>query len=633
MFTRAVPALCALTFAAASTAAQSIPSAASLITVGPNAHVSRARALLPHNEVLIDADPSDPNRLIACSSIGRGSAVVLLWTVAYKSSDGGSTWSPAVTDSAGSSGDPACVFGPGGRAYFTALRGGLRVFYSADAGQNWKESDEVPSRAHVDREYVVVDHTNGRYHGRVYVYAARRGDRLDGNRGPWGMALWRSLDSGATFGHPVQQFPGDASLALLASNGVILSDGTFAALVSQLFDERNGRGGVAEGPASKINGVLKLITSSDGGETLNAATKVDSMYADWRWGSSIMPVLGVDATTGPFKDRLYAVWADGRFGGRTQILISVSSDKGKTWSPAKIVNDDRRAALNAKSFAEERSALMPAAAVNRAGVVGVSWYDRRDNGPTDLGYTVRFAASVDGGETFTPSVKLSERTLSSAEEPLSTYGAATRTASGVQLWLRREEWDSGGDTQGLAVDAGGDFHPLWVDNRTGIHQVWTTRVAVRGSAVKNGDPALADLDDVSAKVSLELTGSSFDPATRAVTFAARLRNTSKDTVRGPFELRALTIQGASGIALAENADLGGPGDGAVWHFTKAVKGDVLPPGGVSEPRSLSFRITLGRGEQFTVPPQWSHSTIIQMDAKVLAHGRSERMATAGATPP
>src|SRR5262249_45917505 len=161
---------------------------------------------------------------------------------------------------------------------------------------------------------------------RVYVYAARRGDRLDGNRGPWGIALWRSLDSGATFGHPVQQFPFDGTDHFLPGTGVTLSDGTFAALVGQSLAVDRGGGDRDQSPAGKSKRVLKLITSSDGGETLNAATTVDSMSADGRWGSSVLPVLGVDATTGPFKDRLYAVWADARFGGRTQILISVSRD-------------------------------------------------------------------------------------------------------------------------------------------------------------------------------------------------------------------------------------------------------------------------------------------------------------------
>jgi len=167
----------------------------------------------------------------------------------------------------------------------------------------------------------------------------------------------------------------------------VLSDGTFGALVAQwIIAKRNDDYGGSPGPASRINGVLKFITSTDGGETLTAATKVDSAYGDWRGGSSTIPSLAADVSAGPFKDRLY--------------------------SPAKIVNDDRRpAAPGARTVAAERSAGMPAVAVNANGVVGVSWYDRRDNVGDDLAYAVRFAASLDGGETFTPSVRVSEKAV------------------------------------------------------------------------------------------------------------------------------------------------------------------------------------------------------------------------------
>jgi hypothetical protein len=89
--------------------------------------------------------------------------------------------------------------------------------------------------------------------------------------------------------------------------------------------------------------------------------------------------------------------------------------------------------------------------------VGVCWYDRRDN-PDNLGYYVRFRASVDGGRTWLPSVRVSTAAQVSSED--------TRKNSG--------------DTAGLAADADGVFHPVWIDNRTGIPQMWTATVKVRG---------------------------------------------------------------------------------------------------------------------------------------------------------
>jgi hypothetical protein len=49
---------------------------------------------------------------------------------------------------------------------------------------------------------------------------------------------------------------------------------------------------------------------------------------------------------------------------------------------------------------------MPAIAVNNDGVVAVAWYDRRDN-PDNLGYFERLSASLDGGVTWLPSIRVS----------------------------------------------------------------------------------------------------------------------------------------------------------------------------------------------------------------------------------
>ena len=99
--------------------------------------------------------------------------------------------------------------------------------------------------------------------------------------------------------------------------------------------------------------------------------------------------------------------------------------------------------------------FMPAIAVNRRGIVGITWYDRRDN-PDNFGYWVRFRASMDGGATWLPSTRISPEAHKASED--------TRKNSG--------------DTAGLAADAGGDFHPVWVDNQTGIPQMWTATVHV-----------------------------------------------------------------------------------------------------------------------------------------------------------
>ncbi len=159
--------------------------------------------------------------------------------------------------------------------------------------------------------------------------------------------------------------------------------------------------------------------------------------------------MAIDRSAGPFRGRIYTVWPDARHDRRTQILISYSKDKGSTWAAPRVVSDDS----TAHSEAGRANNFMPAVAVNRGGVVGISWYDRRDN-PDNIGYWVRFSASLDGGETWLPSARVS-------------------TASHVASDDTRK---NSGDTAGLAAGADGVFHPVWIDNRTGIPQMWTATV-------------------------------------------------------------------------------------------------------------------------------------------------------------
>lgn len=79
-----------------------------------------------------------------------------------------------------------------------------------------------------------------------------------------------------------------------------------------------------------------------------------------------------------------------------------------------------------------------------------------------ISYWVRFSASLDGGETWLPSVRVS-------------------TDANLVNPAEKETRFNGGDTAGLTADADGVFHACWIDNRAGVHQMWTTTVAVRGA--------------------------------------------------------------------------------------------------------------------------------------------------------
>jgi hypothetical protein len=252
-------------------------------------------------------------------------------------------------------------------------------------------------------------------------------------------------------------------------------------------------------------------------------------------------------------------------------------------------------------------------AVNKDGVVLVTWNDTRE-ARDGLGWIVRGAASLDGGETFSASVALTDvaHDISPTTEwPVTVEGGQGMSAR-VSRWLI-----GGGDTGGLATDLDGTFHPVWSDSRTGVMQLWTTSVKVDGTAVKNGAPDLAGLDDISRSLSLELSRQSFDRATGTLSLTAQLRNTSKDTVVAPVKVRVLRLESELGIPEILNTDNGENGTGAVWDFSSQLPGAALAPGRVSSPRTLTFRITDIRPVE---PGRRFRPELVSLDTRVL--GRS-----------
>src|ERR1041384_6375735 len=147
------------------------------ITVGPNVQASKSRNDLVHNEVLLAADPNNAKNLLGCT-MAFSPQQNKVFTMAYASYDSGTSWNFAVANDTGTlSADPACTFGPDGNAYFIAVeRTGTRtdslvVYRSIDYGRTWlPRTTLLASAPSADRAYVIVDQTNSKYRGRVYIY-------------------------------------------------------------------------------------------------------------------------------------------------------------------------------------------------------------------------------------------------------------------------------------------------------------------------------------------------------------------------------------------------------------------------------------------------------------------------------
>jgi hypothetical protein len=413
--------------------------------------------------------------------------------------------------------------------------------------------------------------------------------------------MFTSRDGGATFQGPALRSSVDQQNVVGMGNTVVLSDGRSVTLFGHQKNTATLEG--RENRPGSANSWLRVVTSDDGGETLSTGTVVSEWFMDRdRSQGSHIPWLAVDPGSTAFKDRLYAIWDDAR-SGRLEVLLSYSSDKGKTWSKPVTVSDDRIA----DDPEQGPDQIMPLVAVNKAGVVGVVWYDRREH-KDNLGWRLRFAASLDGGETFLPSVRVSDAAnrfgntetwpiaarVSGGGEPAPPAASASPRQPPGPLVVRvgvNNFFFSPGHTSGFVADAGGMFHPIWADNRTGLSQLWTAPVAVRGDVIKNGAKELADLDDVTQDVTFEFSDTTFDRSKNIVTMKARLKNTSKHRLRGPLKARVIGLQSDVGVPAILDSDNGLAGTGAIWDFSGALKEDGLKPDETSEARELTFRLS------------------------------------------
>ena len=578
------------------------------ISAGRNVQVSVGNGDRQHWETQVAADPTHPERLVGCSIISpadKNRNAIDHNTVVYTSSDGGGSWRPTLELGPGLiSRDPTCEFGPDGTAYFAAFAfpvsanspeswesgtsiKNLFVYRSKDGGKTWLPPAKLPI---IDRPFLAIDRSTGKYSGRVYVSGTGGAKRTDSSRRLTMPTLFYSMDGGLTFGDPTYLISDDIHPLIGPGNSVSLSDGTLVwafgdlkEYQASLFDDQRG---IPENKPGHPNARLRVVTSDNGGKSFSEAASISDWYLRFYDRVNSMASVAVDVTQGPFRDRVYVGWSDAR-SGRAEILVSSSSDKGKTWSKPIAVNDD----LPRDKPGDGPDDHMPTLAVNSSGVVGVMWYDRRDN-PDNLGWYTRFSASLDGGETFLPSVRVSEAPFFlDPKKPIALDQEADARGGGTHEIFMSAFAFMGGDTAGMAADANGVFHPFWIDNRTGVPQVWTAPVTVIGKGLKNGSADLQDLADITDKVDVDFRNSRYDPESRIVSAEVYLKNHSAQDLTGPVKVRVLSLGSTVGPTEILNSDNTSARSGAIWDFSALLQGSRLKPGETSKPKPIEMRIT------------------------------------------
>ena len=546
------------------------------IEVGAAAHVSAPIPHAAHTEALIVAHPTQMNRLGACTMVIDPSRNRLS-SALYLSEDAGTTWRLAVHDTVsrhGEAWDPACAFAPDGSVLFATLpdqrdprvpdlRAATRVYRSPDGGRTWGAPVAAPK---LDNEYLAVDWTSGPHRGRVYVVGILWTASVPGGRH---LGLLHSSDGGRTFVGPARRLPepgtwqGGVGAPRVAANGTLLVPMTVRRDPSQPPAEK-------ERTPDDVIAVMRIL---DGGSKFESPVTVAAYKpCDDDAGP---PVLAIDRSSVPFRNRAYIVYPDGTH-GRCHVMLSWSDD-GTQWSPP-IAVDDPPVPLEPETGPD---AFLPQVAVNDSGVVGISWYDRREGGHSRA-FRQRFTASADGGSSVLASVAVSRHPYRYAErgEPEALFPLAARFADTTGVtWLAATTGRSHrvyymvGDYGGLATRADGAFQPVWVDNRSGIPQLYTApiHVSIRPRRAEERDRDLGH--EVSRSVTVLATRIAFDAPSCTVDLGLVLTNVSQRALVLPLTVRAelMLSQLGAPVALDSRADdLGRP----LWEVGRA--GQLAP---------------------------------------------------------
>ncbi|MFC4218866.1 sialidase family protein [Flagellimonas marina] len=156
-----------------------------------------------------------------------------------------------------------------------------------------------------------------------------------------------------------------------------------------------------------------------------------------------------------FTDRIYFVRAVADGSSSQGVWLNYSMDQGKTWTSEKridLFNNGRPSKAN-----------VPSVAVNKDGVVGISWVDGQHS-DDQKSYDVYFSISKDGGERFQRPVRITE------------VSSNPRTEDNADV---ANKFIGGGHYLGLTAKPDGSFQLIWSDSRTGMFKLQTCNVKIK----------------------------------------------------------------------------------------------------------------------------------------------------------
>jgi hypothetical protein len=372
-------------------------------------------------EPQVAVNPTNPDNVVGNYQQDRWNDGGARALVAARSFNGGASWAhnwAAFSECSGNPGyprttDPWVSFDKGGKLYQIALSidsadlglSAVLTSTSDDGGTTWSDPETVQRDTNPinfnDKESITADWTQADSAYAVWIRGSIPGDSrsersLQRSFAFRGQPMFsRTTDGGQTWSTPISM-TGNQNVYAQGNQIAVLPDGTLVNVFAILF-----KGSGIQPP--QANQVFMATTrSTDGGQTWSTLEKIAPLRTALLTDPDVpnptsldqtvraddyLPDIAVDKESGD----LYVVWADGLGTPNNNVVISKSTNGGRSWSTPRAIDQTSGA-----------HAFNQTVTVGADGTVAVLYYDFRNNTPDPgLPTDVWLTQSTNGGQTWT----------------------------------------------------------------------------------------------------------------------------------------------------------------------------------------------------------------------------------------
>jgi hypothetical protein len=532
----------------------------------------------------IKADPEDSARMIICGTKWDAFANTPFGFV-YFSADAGQTWRNVLEDRSSIwVTEHSCAFGFHHRAYFVSdaaketeigpspKQGTTRLFFSADSGEHWAESAKT---GWTDYSTSAVSKTSEKLYTFFHAsWMSRDASRSKGN--DLGVVVF-SPDGRTVTGPFFSLGTSDQGYTgIYPSDALSLRTGAVIALYYATRQALNG---------TEIElGTMRADQSADPAmlRTVVARPQID------RFGSCLNFDNGSMAYDAE-HDRIFVIYQDG-CQATSRIMLATSEDEGRTWSNSVAISVPKN--LDGRIYS-------PSLVAVSEHVLGLLWEDKPCSPRWFLSYiengTLRNPPIALSGGSDKPEISNDSLwTVIAQPSPVldadPTYPAEAAIAVNVRAMVNAL-WR----TDGVLLTNGKIF-AVW---SSGTNEGMRLHSGLVGIADPDSTPDAAnqsELNDVTRDTLLVFAGDrndagqSYDNANRTLDICGSLRNRAHHAIESPIEVRLESLSSQWGSISVLNSTNGVAGTGAVWDITGLLTGDRIPPGTMSNPFCMSFRL-------------------------------------------